>query len=81
MRKIERLEHSGVDNLIILPFTKMFASTSFEEFVRDILVNKIGIVHLVVGYNHQFGHNREGNYAKLQQLGNDYGFSLSQQDL
>ncbi len=78
--KIERLEHSGVDNLIILPFTKMFASTSFEEFVRDILVNKIGIVHLVVGYNHQFGHNREGNYAKLQQLGNDYGFSLSQQD-
>lgn len=78
--KIERLEESGIDNLIILTFNNTFAQTGFEEFVRETLVNKLGIQHFVVGYNHQFGKNREGNYAQLQLLASRFGFGLSQQE-
>jgi riboflavin kinase/FMN adenylyltransferase len=76
--KIERIEETGVDNLIILPFNKTFAAVSFNEFVNDILVKKLGILHLVVGFNHQFGRNREGNYDNLQMLSGELGFGLSQ---
>jgi riboflavin kinase/FMN adenylyltransferase len=77
--KIEKLQETGVDNLVILPFDKTFAATGFTEFVREILVDKLGIIHLVVGYNHQFGRNREGNYANLKILANEFGFGLTQQ--
>jgi riboflavin kinase / FMN adenylyltransferase len=78
--KIKRIEETGIDNLIILTFNKTFADTGFEEFVEETLVKRLGILHLVVGYNHQFGRNREGNYARLQSLASQFGFGLSQQD-
>lgn len=78
--KIQRLEETGVENLIILPFNKTFAAVGFEEFVEEILINRLHILHLVVGYNHQFGRDREGNYARLQLLSSHFGFGLSQQD-
>jgi riboflavin kinase/FMN adenylyltransferase len=78
--KIERLEKEGVENLIILPFDRLLAGTDFETFVREILVESIGIKHLTVGYNHQFGKNREGNYAALKKLSGIHKFSLSQVD-
>ncbi|MBN1598856.1 MAG: bifunctional riboflavin kinase/FAD synthetase [Bacteroidales bacterium] len=76
--KIEHLKKAGVENLLILPFDKNFASTGFEDFIREILVEKIGVSELVVGYNHQFGKNREGNFTKLQVLSDRYGFNLVQ---
>jgi riboflavin kinase/FMN adenylyltransferase len=75
--KIIKLEKSGVENLVILPFDKKFAATGFDEFIQDILVQKLNIHHLVVGYNHHFGKNREGNYERLLALANKIGFSLS----
>lgn len=78
--KILRLEATGIDNLVILPFDTRFAATSFDAFIRNILVDQLKIVHLVVGFNHHFGKNREGNFEKLQQLSDDLGFGLSQQD-
>jgi riboflavin kinase/FMN adenylyltransferase len=78
--KIEKLEETGVQNLIILPFDKTFAATGFSEFVREILVGKLGIIHLVVGYNHQFGRNREGNFTNLMAMAGEFGFGLSQQE-
>jgi riboflavin kinase / FMN adenylyltransferase len=76
--KIELLETAGVDNLVILPFSRDFASTSFDEFVRDILFKKLNIRHLVVGYNHQFGKNREGNFNRLVELSDSLGFTIEQ---
>lgn len=71
------LRDSGLDNLIILPFDKRMAGTGFAEFVSDVLVDKLHIKHLVVGFNHQFGKNREGNYTGLQQLAVNHGFNIS----
>ena len=76
--KIMLLESAGIDNLIILPFSKDFALTGFDDFVREILFEKLNIRHLVVGYNHQFGKNREGNFEKLKQLSVQLGFVIEQ---
>jgi riboflavin kinase/FMN adenylyltransferase len=76
--KIELIEKTGIDNLIILPFNRNMADTGFEEFVVDILVKGIGISHLVVGFNHHFGKNREGNFDKLLQLSEKFNFGLEQ---
>ena len=78
--KIERLEKTGVDNLILIPFNKEFASMGFDQFIREVLLKKVGISHLVVGYNHQFGRNREGNIENLKNLANELNFGLSMQE-
>ncbi len=78
--KIVLLEDAGIDNLVVLGFDKKFASTGFETFVKDILVDNLKIEHLVVGFNHQFGKNREGNYEKLRLLADLYAFGLTQLD-
>ena len=70
------LEASGVDYLIVIPFTRQFAAISAEEFVRDILVGKIGIKKLIIGYDYAFGRNREGNVELLARLGKEYSFAL-----
>lgn len=76
--KIDLLENAGIDNLIIHPFTKEFSRTSSVEFVRDILVNKIGTKKLVIGYDHHFGRNREGSFEHLKEFGPVYGFDVEE---
>lgn len=78
--KISLLEVTGIDNLVVLEFDKQFASTGFEEFVKNILVDNIKIDHLVIGFNHQFGKNREGNFEKLKSLSERYKFELTRLD-
>ena len=74
--KIELLEKTGLDNLVIIHFTLEFAKTTAEDFVQDILVGKLGAKIMVVGYNHYFGHNKEGNYDKLIQMGRELDFGV-----
>ncbi|HPR56979.1 MAG TPA: riboflavin kinase [Bacteroidales bacterium] len=74
--KIELLEKTGLDNLIIITFTKEFAQTKAEDFVRNILVGKLGAKIIVVGFNHYFGHNKEGNYEKLIEMGKELNFQV-----
>jgi riboflavin kinase / FMN adenylyltransferase len=76
--KIELLEKKGIENLLILDFNKSTSETSFEDFVKNYLVDQLRIKHLVVGFNHHFGKNREGNFEKLQPLSAKYGFGLEQ---
>ena len=64
--KIEALKTAGLKHLIIYPFTKEFSRSSAVEYVRDLLVNKIGVKKLVIGYDHQFGRNREGSLENLK---------------
>ncbi len=77
-RKYDLLDAFGIDHMIIIPFTKEFASTSSEDFIRDFLVEKIGVKKLIVGYDHHFGKNREGNYEKLISLGKSLGFEVEE---
>jgi len=77
-RKIELLDRFGIDHMIVIPFTKEFASTSSEDFIKEYLVDKLKAKILIVGYDHHFGRNREGNYEKLERLGKDYGFEVEE---
>lgn len=74
--KIELLEKTGLDNLVIINFTREFANTTAEDFVRNLLVKKLGAKIIVVGYNHYFGHNKEGNYDKLIKMGKELDFEV-----
>lgn len=76
--KIELLKKYGIDHLIIYPFTKEFSRMTSVEFVRDILVNRIGTKRLVIGYNHHFGRNREGSFEHLKEYGTLYGFEVEE---
>ena len=76
--KIELLDAAGIHHLIIHPFTKEFSRLSSLEYVRDILVNKIGTKKLVIGYNHLFGRNREGTFEHLKEFGFTYGFEVEE---
>jgi len=73
----ERLiEASCIDVLICAPFTQEMAGLTASSFVEDVLVKRLGVVHLVVGYDYAFGRNREGNVAFLQQKGEEFGFTV-----
>ena len=74
--RVEKLAEFGVDNLIIFPFSKAFSQYSALEFVRDILVNKLGLHTLVIGYDHHFGRNREGSMENLRELAPLYEFDI-----
>ena len=76
--KIELLEQAGLDNLVEIEFTHDFAKTSSIDFIRHVLVNKIHAHKIVIGFNHHFGHNREGDFEFLKELGRYYGFSTEE---
>ena len=72
------LERTGLDYLIIHPFSKEFSRTTALEFVRDILVNQLNISKLIIGYDHHFGKNREGNITQLTEYSHLYGFKVEE---
>ena len=76
--KIERLEKAGIDHFVIIPFTKEFSRTSSLEFVRDILIKELNTKILVIGYDHQFGRNREGSIKDLEEFALTYDFEIEQ---
>lgn len=76
--KLLLLEKAGVDNVIIAEFTREFSRITCEEFVRDYLVSHIGARVIVVGFNHHFGCNRQGDYNYLWNLKDVYGFEAEE---
>lgn len=76
-QKRELIEHAGIDVLIIIPFTMKFAATPASEFVDEILLKKIGIEELVVGYDYCFGKGREGDTTFLKNQGHQKGFPVT----
>lgn len=75
-KKIEHIEKAGVDNLIIINFTKEFASQSSEEFIKNLIAKFIRPKIMIIGYDHQFGNNREGSFDQLRSLGEECGFEV-----
>lgn len=76
--KLYLLEQAGIDNVIIIPFTIEFSKTSREEFISRNIAS-IGIETLVVGYNHRFGHNKQGDYSFLESQGSNLKIHLVEQ--
>ena len=74
--KIELLEKSGVDNLIIYPFTNEFAQLTSCDFIERILYNKLNVKQLIVGFDHRFGKDRQGNLEILRNCANPFGFDI-----
>ncbi|SNB45847.1 bifunctional riboflavin kinase/FAD synthetase [Geobacter sp. DSM 9736] len=70
------IEASGIDVLVAIPFDRTFASVSAEEFVRGVLVGRIGIRKLIIGSDYRFGRSREGDVSLLQHLGGELGFEV-----
>lgn len=74
--KLEMLEACGVDNVVVLPFDKNFSNILPEDYIRDILVNKLNVGTAIVGYDHRFGRNREGDITLLQKFAPVYGYRV-----
>ena len=76
-QKIELIAMAGIDVLVIIPFTTAFAATTADSFVADLLVGKLSVRELVVGYDYAFGKGRSGNIAFLRSQGEIYNFPLT----
>ena len=76
--KAKQLESMGVNHLVIKKFTKSFSRLSALEYVRDVLVNKLKVKHIIVGYDHHFGRNRTANIEDLKEYGGFYGFKVTE---
>src|SRR5687768_3791977 len=64
--RIELLTKTGIDHLVIVPFTETFSQMSAEEYVQDFLIKRFQPHTVIIGYDHHFGHGREGDYHLLE---------------
>ena len=76
--RIQLLECLGIDQVVIKKFTKKFSRLTALEFVKDVLVNKLHIRHIIIGYDHHFGRNRTANIEDLKEYGGIYGFKVTE---
>lgn len=76
--KAELLKEQGIQHLVRIPFTKEFSQLTSEEFIVNILIDTIGTKKLVIGYDHRFGHNREGSFEQLKINAPRYGFEVEE---
>lgn len=72
------LEATGLDHLLVVPFSRAFSRMTALEYVRDVLVEGIGVHAVVIGHDHRFGRNREGDIHLLRQLGEVYDFQVEE---
>ena len=76
IEKKEILAESGLDYAVFLSFTEALSRYSPRRFVEEILVGRLGVEELVIGYDHGFGRDREGDPATLQEIGRELGFAV-----
>jgi riboflavin kinase / FMN adenylyltransferase len=76
--KIDLLEKTGIQNLIIHPFDETFSKLSAEEFVKTVLVDRFRIQKIIIGHDHRFGRNRTANIDDLIAFGKQYHFEVEQ---
>lgn len=76
--KAELLEQLGIDHLIITPFTRDFSNLSPQQYIKNILVDRIGTKNIVTGYDHRFGKDREGGLESLQKYGATYNYGVEE---
>jgi riboflavin kinase/FMN adenylyltransferase len=76
--KIKLIEKYDIDHLIIIPFTKKFASISYTDFIKEILIDKLHVKKLVIGYDHHFGKDRKGTFRHLADYGSKFNFEVEE---
>lgn len=69
-------EEAGINHLIVQPFTEAFSRMTATEYIRELLVGAIGVHTVVVGYDHHFGRNREGDFGNLKEFSEIYSFNV-----
>lgn len=74
--RADLLEELGLDRFVVIPFSMEFAQLSPEAYVRDVLVQRIGVQEITVGYDHRFGKDRAGDVDLLREFGGTYGFDV-----
>ena len=74
--KIELLDQTGIDHLVIVPFTAAFSQLTPEQYVRDFLITNFHPHTIIIGYDHRFGRGRSGNYQMLENMSSMYSFAL-----
>ena len=74
--KAELLEGLGIDHLIVTPFSRDFSNLSALEYIHDILVARIGVKKIVIGYDHRFGKDRKGGLEDLQRLSKEFEYDV-----
>ncbi len=75
-QKIKLIQEAGIDVILCLPFTLEFAAITAHDFVCDLLLKKIGIKEIVVGYDYSFGAGRKGDIVLLKEMGKELGFKV-----
>lgn len=76
--KIIHLDEIGIDSLIIHPFDKNFSLLSANQFIKDFLVDKLKIKHIIIGYDHRFGKGREASVTDLKNYADNYDFTVEE---
>jgi riboflavin kinase/FMN adenylyltransferase len=75
--KIEILEKAGIENLVVINFTKEYSQLTSDEFIKQCIVAKIGASQMVIGHDHKFGKDRLGDVDRLKEIGKFYNFDVS----
>lgn len=74
------MEKYNIENLFLKEFDEEFRNLTGEEFVRQILIEKLNVKYLIIGYDHSFGKNKSGNFELLQKLSKELGFEVEQME-
>ena len=78
--KAALFEDLGIDNLLVINFTKEFSQLTSEEFLNKYIIKGTGVSEFVIGYDHHFGKGRGGNEATLREIGKEFGFNVTAVD-
>jgi riboflavin kinase/FMN adenylyltransferase len=76
--KLKRFELAGVGAVLVIPFDREFAKISPHDFIKNILVDQLKVSHVITGYDHFFGQNRQGDFDMLSKLGKEFGFTVDE---
>jgi riboflavin kinase / FMN adenylyltransferase len=76
--KLQRFELAGVDAVLVIPFDKEFARITPHDFIKNVLVDSLHVSHVITGYDHFFGQNRQGDFDMLSKLGMEFGFTVDE---
>jgi len=76
--KIDLLEKIGIDHLVIHPFDKKFSLLSADQFIKEYLVDKLKLKHIIIGYDHRFGKGREASVTDLKEYSREFNFVVDE---
>ncbi|HEY4785445.1 MAG TPA: bifunctional riboflavin kinase/FAD synthetase [Bacteroidales bacterium] len=78
--KLSLFANAGIDHVVVIPFTEEFSELSSNQFIEEIMVKKLNVNHLIVGFNHHFGKGREGNFETMKEHAGHFGFTIEKLD-